>query len=157
MSVYRCGCQRRAVLTCGREDQWQFHALRTFAEMESILEALGDDLAASGFPLLDRLAVRSGLEAAIENAITHGNHQAIDKLVLVRFCVTDLFLIAQVEDEGSGFNPVLVSERTGRGLALMQRYMTSVRYNPAGNCVTLCKHRTGGQSLDASSVAAAHR
>ena len=57
----------------------------------------------------------------------------------------------RVEDEGKGFVPDDVPDCRsdehledcgGRGLLLIQSYMTSVSYNERGNCVTLEKVRT---------------
>jgi len=57
-----------------------------------------------------------------------------------------------IEDEGLGFEPdelpdPLAPENLeracGRGVFLMRHYMTWVRFNDRGNCVTLCKRRSG--------------
>jgi len=57
----------------------------------------------------------------------------------------------KVEDEGDGFNPSNVPDPRepeyrerpgGRGLLLMHNYMTWVRHNERGNCVTMCKGRS---------------
>ncbi len=57
-----------------------------------------------------------------------------------------------IEDQGRGFQPEEVPDPfapenlerpSGRGLVLMRNYMTSVRYNAAGNRVTMCRQRGG--------------
>ena len=57
----------------------------------------------------------------------------------------------QITDEGDGFDPNAVPDPTdeenleipsGRGLMLMRCYMTSVKFNRKGNCVTMVKVRT---------------
>jgi len=59
-------------------------------------------------------------------------------------------VLAEVEDEGPGFDPGGVADPTaaenrertdGRGLLLMRHYMTWVRFSARGNRVTLYKQR----------------
>jgi anti-sigma regulatory factor (Ser/Thr protein kinase) len=59
-----------------------------------------------------------------------------------------------VRDEGAGFNPANVNDPTdddallrsyGRGIFLMRKYMDEVRFNLAGNAVTLVKRSVGGE------------
>jgi serine/threonine-protein kinase RsbW len=70
--------------------------------------------------------------------------------VRLRHVVADDCVLAEVQDEGPGFRPADAPdpfaeenrERDGgRGLFLMRHYMSWVRYNPAGNCVLMCKRR----------------
>ncbi len=92
--------------------------------------------------------MRLALEEAVMNAIRHGHHYDRSKHVHLRYHVTQECLLAEVEDEGPGFNPAAVPDprepenlerESGRGLLLMRSYMTWVRYNERGTCVTLCK------------------
>ena len=64
-------------------------------------------------------------------------------------------MLAEVRDQGPGFDPSRVPDplavenlerEGGRGLHLMRAYMSWVRYNDTGNCVTLCKRRAVSQS-----------
>jgi hypothetical protein len=61
-------------------------------------------------------------------------------------------VLAEVEDEGPGFDPAAVPDPTdpeylerpcGRGLLLMHHYLTWLCYLGSGNLVTLCKRRPG--------------
>jgi anti-sigma regulatory factor (Ser/Thr protein kinase) len=61
-------------------------------------------------------------------------------------------VVAQVEDRGPGFDPGQVPDPLdpanlerpgGRGLLLMRAYLHGVWHNDRGNCVCLCRHRTG--------------
>ncbi|MGH7171747.1 MAG: ATP-binding protein, partial [Gemmataceae bacterium] len=88
------------------------------------------------------------LEEALVNAIKHGHKFDPSKEVQLRYYLTAECLLAEIEDQGCGFKPEDVPnpfapenlERpSGRGLLLMQNYMTWVRYNDAGNCVTMCR------------------
>jgi anti-sigma regulatory factor (Ser/Thr protein kinase) len=148
MAEYPCGCQRHAAPAAAADDRWEYRALRTRAEMTAVLDDLHDRLRAAGYPVPDRLAVRLALDEAITNAIVHGHGGDPTRLVLVRFLVADDLFVAQVEDEGPGFDPATLADPRhvecagGLGIPLMRHHMTQVRYNARGNCVTLCKHRT---------------
>jgi serine/threonine-protein kinase RsbW len=98
----------------------------------------------------DRMGVRLALEEAIVNGLRHGNRGDPDRHVRVRYRIGDSALIAEVEDEGPGFDPGGVPDPTrdenrertgGRGLMLMRHFMTWVRHSPRGNRVTLYKAR----------------
>ena len=94
--------------------------------------------------------IRLALEEAIVNAIKHGNQMDKDKKVHVRFRVLpDRFDIG-ITDEGPGYDPgdvpdPLADENLerpcGRGLFLMQHYMTEVTVHPPGNRLTMSKVR----------------
>jgi serine/threonine-protein kinase RsbW len=106
----------------------------------------------AGYPEKDVFGARLALEEAVVNAVRHGNRCDPSKWVTVRYAVGPERVLAEVHDEGSGFDPERVPDPTalenreqpgGRGLLLMRAYATSVHYNAAGNCVTLCKRRSG--------------
>lgn len=108
-------------------------------------------LARLGFPEKDAFAVHLALEEAIVNAHKHGNHNDAGKRVRITYRITAQQMRATIEDQGQGFNPGEIPDPTapenlekpsGRGLMLMRRFMTSVRFNRRGNRVTLCKQRT---------------
>jgi serine/threonine-protein kinase RsbW len=57
----------------------------------------------------------------------------------------------EIEDQGEGFHPADVPDPTadenlerpcGRGIMLMRAFMTSITFNPSGNCVILEKVRS---------------
>jgi serine/threonine-protein kinase RsbW len=70
--------------------------------------------------------------------------------VQLRYYVDPDRIVFMVRDEGCGFRPADVPDPTadenlerpsGRGLMLMQSYMTKVRYSETGNEVWLLKER----------------
>ena len=96
----------------------------------------------------DVFAVHLVLEEAVVNAIRHGNGLDPSKRVRVETKISAQRCWIQVEDEGSGFDPREVPDCTanenlekpgGRGLMLMQNFMSSVEYNEAGNRVVMEK------------------
>jgi len=86
------------------------------------------------------------MREALTNAVIHGcrNNDRATIMYGLRVGVDDLTM--EVEDEGVGFdwrsfwrakpNPL---RETGRGLAIMRRYFTGIRYNEKGNKLTLKK------------------
>ena len=129
-------------------DEWCSCSFATTGEMERVIEDVLHRLETAGFSDRERFAVRLALEEAVMNAIRHGHHFDFSKHVHLRYHVTQECLLAEVEDEGPGFNPAAVPDprepenlerECGRGLLLMRSYMTWVRYNERGTCVTMCK------------------
>jgi len=83
---------------------------------------------------------------AVNNAITHGNKSAMDKIVDVEITYKDAKLKIRVKDEGLGFLPENVPDPTtpqnlecvnGRGIFLMSRLADEVKYSKKGNTVTM--------------------
>jgi serine/threonine-protein kinase RsbW len=133
------------------QGEWREKRLQSFAEMEPALTAVLADMAAAGYGDKDQFAVRLALDEALANGIKHGNRENPAKRVSLRYRVTPETLLAEVEDQGPGFDPERVPDplapenlerACGRGLFLMRIYMTCVRHSERGNCVTLCKYRT---------------
>jgi serine/threonine-protein kinase RsbW len=88
------------------------------------------------------LAVRE----AVINAIKHGNKQARDKQVEVRFVIGHENLTVYVRDRGAGFdvsetpdplNPKNLLNPDGRGIFFMRTFMDQIEYSthPEGGCV----------------------
>jgi serine/threonine-protein kinase RsbW len=110
------------------------------------------EMTALGYQDKDVFAVKLVLGEAIVNAVRHGNRGDEKKRVQVTYQVTRNEVIVEVLDEGAGFNPALVPDPRleenldrpgGRGLFLMQVYMSWVRFNERGNGVTFCRQRSG--------------
>jgi serine/threonine-protein kinase RsbW len=108
-------------------------------------------MAEQGYSDKDMFGMRLALEEALVNAIKHGHHGDSSLIVRVSYQVTPEQTLATVEDQGSGFDPggmadPLVPENLerpcGRGLLLMRRYLSWLRYNERGNTITLCCRRS---------------
>ena len=117
------------------------------ALQEQILRQLED----LQFEDQDLFGVRLALEEALVNAIKHGNRLDPAKNVRVQWCVDDVRVVIEIEDEGEGFDPGDVPDPTadenlerpcGRGIHLMRAFMTSIEYLDRGNRVVLIKSRT---------------
>jgi serine/threonine-protein kinase RsbW len=130
---------------------WRRSSLRSSEEIPQAIEEILRILDGAGYSCKEKFAVRLSLEEALVNAIKHGHKGDPQKEVQLRYHLAPQFLLAEIEDQGPGFNPEDVpdplepenQERPGgRGLLLMRNYMTWVKFNDAGNCVTLCRHRS---------------
>jgi serine/threonine-protein kinase RsbW len=143
----------RTVAPAEGRPRWERVALRRAAEIVPVLDDLVEKLRAAGYSQKEEFGVRLALEEALVNAIKHGHRGDPSKKVLVRYRVEADRVTVEVQDQGPGFRPEQVPDPLapenlgrdcGRGLLLMRKFMTSVRYNAKGTCVTLCKCRTEG-------------
>jgi serine/threonine-protein kinase RsbW len=126
-------------------------SLRRAGEVVPFLDGLVAALTDLGYPEHDCAGVRLALEEAVVNGLRHGTGGDPAKRVRVRWHASPEALLAEVEDEGPGFDPGRVPDPTlpenlerpgGRGLLLMRHFMTWVLFSGRGNRVTLCKHRS---------------
>ncbi|MCX5755818.1 MAG: ATP-binding protein [Gemmatimonadetes bacterium] len=94
------------------------------------------------------LNVPVALTEALSNAILRGNGDTVGRSVSVRVEIDDVQLVAEVRDDGDGFDldactedatlPENVIREDGRGLFLMQKLMDRVeRFRDGGNVVRL--------------------
>jgi anti-sigma regulatory factor (Ser/Thr protein kinase) len=93
-----------------------------------------------------RFAVELLLREALANAVNHGCHGDPAKQVRCSVRLGRSRLIIAVEDDGDGFDwraawdhPPAMSECSGRGIEILQKYANRVRYNDRGNAVTIIK------------------
>jgi serine/threonine-protein kinase RsbW len=100
------------------------------------------------FDTQSAFAIKLALEEALINAIKHGNRLDPSKSVHVRARVTDKLAEIIIEDQGPGFDRTCVPDPTaeenldkcsGRGILLMEAYMSSVEYSNCGRCVRMIK------------------
>src|SRR5262245_10251706 len=139
----------------GRELPGQILGPRRQVRSRAVLSRLVEEVTAAmkgeGYPPQDVFALRLALEEAGVNAFKHGRGGDPAKRVWVAYQVTPDQVLAEVEDEGPGFDPARVPDplaeenlerSSGRGIYLMRCYLTWLRYNDRGNRVTLCRRRT---------------
>jgi anti-sigma regulatory factor (Ser/Thr protein kinase) len=95
---------------------------------------------------LDPFSSELLLREALTNSAIHGYSEAPDKRILCVLRAKQRRLLILVQDEGEGFNWSAALERNsnaadihGRGIEILKRYASAVRFNPKGNAVTLVK------------------
>jgi serine/threonine-protein kinase RsbW len=133
-----------------RAEDWREVFLHRVEDMASLLAELSAALAANCYSRRDCMGVRLALEQAILNGIQHGNRNDPAKCVRVSYRVDAEVVLAEIEDEGPGFNADRVPDPTtsenlekpsGRGLLLIRHYTSWLCYHGRGNCLTFCKYR----------------
>lgn len=132
--------------------RWSCRILHSSHEIVALLDGLVEQMHAAGYSSKEMFGVRLALEEGLVNAIKHGHRHDPSKSVHFRYQLTPASLLVEIQDEGPGFRPQEVPDPlapenwerpSGRGLLLMRSYMTWVRYNEQGTCVTLCKQHAG--------------
>jgi anti-sigma regulatory factor (Ser/Thr protein kinase) len=92
------------------------------------------------------LNFRVSLTEALSNAMLYGNGDDPEKTVRVELRMVSADLQVEVTDQGTGFDPAglpdprmpeNLTKPGGRGIFLMRKLVDEVRYNAAGNSVTL--------------------
>ena len=120
----------------------------TNADAARVQAEIVDAIQRHGYKREAVFAVRLALDEALVNAVKHGNRNDPSKSVQVQFDINDERLVIEVQDEGPGFVPEDLPDPTaeenlsrpnGRGVMLMQAYMTDVAFNDRGNRVILTK------------------
>src|SRR5438093_5052781 len=143
---------RRRGSVVPRREQGAMHFVISsdFSEGRAVQKAILDAVHRCGFDPDSAFAIKLALEEAMINAIRHGNKLNPEKKVHVDAMVNDREAQITIEDEGPGFNRATVPDPTseenltkcsGRGLLLMETYMTSVEYSNKGRRRHMVKRR----------------
>lgn len=92
--------------------------------------------------------IHMALEETISNAIRHGNKEDPQKKVYIECELSQTRFWAKIRDEGDGYDPSAVpdccspenlEQPGGRGLKLIQAYMTTVEHSDCGRCLIMEK------------------
>lgn len=120
-----------------------------FAASRDAQNDIMSDVQAAGFDEENVFAIRISLEEAIVNAIRHGNRLDASKRVRIESTTSPLHVEIMVEDDGVGFDRKHVPDPTsvenlcrpsGRGILLIESYMTEVRWENGGRRMYMVKH-----------------
>jgi serine/threonine-protein kinase RsbW len=105
------------------------------------------------FPDDDANWIELAIHEAVINAMIHGNKNAEDKQVEVKFMFDQNALVVSVRDRGEGFDPSSLPDPldpqnllnpTGRGIFYMRTFMDEVEYSThpeGGSVVRMTKHK----------------
>ncbi|MBC7785470.1 MAG: ATP-binding protein [Burkholderiales bacterium] len=107
-----------------------------------------DEVAKNKFNSDSIFAIKLALEEALVNAIKHGNKLDPNKQVFIEAVVSPRQLELTIEDQGPGFDRTCVPDPTapenlekcsGRGILLIESYMTTVEWSNNGRRVHMIK------------------
>jgi serine/threonine-protein kinase RsbW len=121
-----------------------------YARMREVQGELVSAVADHGFDEESIFAIKLALEEGLINAIKHGNKLDADKHVTVLATITDQAAEFTIRDQGAGFERVEVPDPTdeanlekssGRGLLLIEAYMTEVRYTDRGRTLYMMRKK----------------
>ena len=135
------------------KDTWKIdHTIPSEADAAiALITEMIDQLRDKNWDKRDVFSIHLALEEALMNAIKHGNQRDVSKKVEVRGTVSKSQFEITVKDEGKGFvrsevpNPTdegNLEKTSGRGLMLMEFYMSEVNYNETGNQIRMLKIRS---------------
>jgi serine/threonine-protein kinase RsbW len=127
---------------------------QTFPGTLSALKPVEDHIVAlaqqAGYSEDLLFALRLSLDEALTNAVYHGNNNDPSLTVTIGYHISADRIDLHVADEGVGFDPSTVAnprdpenleKPNGRGLMLIEAYMSHVAYNHTGNAVHMTLHR----------------
>ena len=119
-----------------------------YGDAREVQRLIREEVERAGFDADSQFAIKLALEEALINAIKHGNKLDKRKLVQVEWRVSPAAVEITIEDEGPGFdrkkvpNPTdetNLEKLTGRGILLIESYMTDVQWSNGGRRVKLVK------------------
>lgn len=120
------------------------------AQGHAAIEELMQALEKAGWAGREMFHVRMAVEEGVENAIEHGNHRDPTKSIRLDFKVSPEFCYIQITDEGRGFcraqlknctDDDRVDKQRGRGVHLIEQFMSETTYNERGNQLTMLRKR----------------
>lgn len=132
-----------------------------YHDAREVQRRIREEVERAGFDSDSQFAIKLSLEEAMINAIKHGNRQDPNKRVHVEWSVTPERTEIVIEDEGPGFERTNVPDPTddanlekltGRGILLMEAYMTRVEFSRGGRRVRLIKDNQALPAPDAKSA-----
>jgi len=121
-------------------------------DAREVQRLIREEVEKAGYDPDTQFGIKLALEEAIINAIKHGNKLSKDKRVHVEWTITPEAAQITIEDEGPGFDRSSVPDPTqsgnlekltGRGILLIESYMSSVQWSKGGRRVKLVKKNPG--------------
>ena len=106
----------------------------------------------------DVFAINLCLEEALINAIKHGNQLDPKKMVTIEAAITSEKAEIMIEDQGPGFVKSDVPDPTsdenldkpsGRGILLIEAYMTSAQWSNKGRRIKMTRRNTAAATRPA--------
>ena len=132
------------------DSKFHFVIPSDLAGMRTVQGDIMASVRAHGFDDESSHAVRLALEETLINAIKHGNKLNPKKRVTVEGSVSDQEVEITIQDEGNGFiredvpDPLHednLEKPSGRGLLLIEAYMTEVKYHDNGRRLHMLRRK----------------
>jgi len=123
-----------------------------YADAREVQRLIREEVERAGFDPDSQFGIKLAVEEAIINAIKHGNKLDKRKQVHVEWRITPAAAEIIIEDEGPGFERQHVPDPThmgnlekltGRGILLIESYMTDVEWSKGGRRLRMVKRRAG--------------
>ena len=123
-----------------------------YSDARQVQQRIRDEVERAGFDADSQFAIKLALEEALINAIKHGNKLDKGKNVHVAWDISPAAAEITIEDEGPGFDrksvpdptaETTLEKLTGRGILLIESYMSDVQWSKGGRCVKLVKKNEG--------------
>jgi serine/threonine-protein kinase RsbW len=121
-----------------------------FEHSRGVQDAIMDAVQAMRFSENDVFAIRLALEEAMINAIKHGNKLDPSKTVTIDAVIAPDEVDITIQDQGRGFSkadipdPTLeenLEKNSGRGIMLIEAYMSSAEWTDGGRRLRMRKSR----------------
>jgi serine/threonine-protein kinase RsbW len=113
----------------------------TRASMDFVQRSVLDGMESFGYGEENRFAVRIAVEEAMANAVLHGYRGDQEQLIEIHWKISSSQVSMFVSDDGRGYDASAVPDPTadenltlpsGRGLAMIKAFMTTVRVSDGG-------------------------
>jgi|SaaInlStandDraft_2_1057019.scaffolds.fasta_scaffold275416_1 serine/threonine-protein kinase RsbW len=130
------------------DSHWEVKIPSRISECRRVVDEFIGRAQMQGVTQNQAFALRNGFHEAVVNAVRHGNCQDPQKYVRIAYGFVGNDVWIEVEDQGPGFDSAIIADPCtdtnrerpgGRGLHLMQHFMSSVEYNDRGNCVRMLR------------------
>lgn len=124
-----------------------------------LITTIREKLVELGWDECEVFKIHLALEEAVMNAIKHGNELDPNKKVSIECKVDGEQFHIEITDEGTGFDrsqvpdPTLeenLLKETGRGLMLIEKYMSDVEYVGDGNRIRMFKKNNSSNGENCS-------
>jgi serine/threonine-protein kinase RsbW len=121
------------------------------SEFRQVQQEILDAAVRNGYQDKCLFAIKIAVEEALVNAIKHGNKGDRNKHVTIEASISPQQAEITIEDEGPGFHrshvpdPLTdenIEKPSGRGILLIESYMTQVSWDNGGRRVRMVKRRT---------------
>jgi serine/threonine-protein kinase RsbW len=115
-------------------------------QTHSLVELIISQLESKNWDSREQFQIQLAVEETLTNAIEHGNKRDPNKIVKVECEISDEEFHIVVEDEGKGFQRETIIDCTqddrlelprGRGVMLIESFMSEVDYGGRGNIVRM--------------------